>query len=61
MTFYNPSVDRIREMCRPPMTGHACSKRDGLATSRASLNRLKSVAPERKQNRIDDYGLASAS
>ena len=51
MTFYNPSVDRIREL-QTSDEGRLL-KRDGSNVA-SVLNRLKSVAPERKRV-VDDY------
>ena len=51
MTFYNPSVDRIREL--QTSDDGRLLKRDGSNVA-SVLNRLKSVAPERKRI-VDDY------
>ena len=51
MTFYNPSVDRIREL-QTSDEGRLL-KRDGSNVA-SVLNRLKSVAPDRKSI-VDDY------
>lgn len=51
MTFYNPSVDRIREL--QTSDDGRLLKRDGSNVA-SVLNRLKSVAPERKKV-VDDY------
>ena len=51
MTFYNPSVDRIREL-QTSDEGRLL-KRDGSNVA-SVLNRLKSLAPDRKSI-VDDY------